>query len=348
MLHHHQMELEIDDLAKRDPAHSLKPLYLPIDPENEPKLYRKQDFDPPVFVKTTKGIEKVRPEGKFYFLLKFLPLELWYIIMEFKFVIEKYDFLDSVFYEQLEVESCAFPNLPIERKTEILEKEKEFKTLFEFFDKETLNGRYFPSGSIMDRIQYDIDTFENFERKMTNKSKNIGDTMFDLVLYTVKLFKKWFFILERSDVLMDSFLRRNYNKDLLSNYLNSTMSKIDELYAVSTSVATAYNYFSTPIITNSITNKKMCSLILQDLKYFVYNFNICCTYFDSPPDCETCYDYGIYFYKHKEWGHGLTAEIARNDLSEADDYHYYNRHWLEKDENDEYLIMVLEREGYYN
>ena len=119
-----QMELEIDDLTKRDPSRSLKPLYLPIDPENEPKLYRKQDFNPPVFVKTTKGIEKVRPEGKFYFLLKFLPLELWYIIMEFKFVIEKYDFLDSVFYEQLEVESCAFSKSSDRKKNRNLRKRK--------------------------------------------------------------------------------------------------------------------------------------------------------------------------------------------------------------------------------
>lgn len=340
---------EVESLLEKLPSCRLKPLYCPVDPENEPKLYRKQDFNHPIVIKNTAGeIEKVREEGKWFFLLQFLPLELWFIIMEFKFVMEKYEFLESIFYDKLEVESCAFPNLPIERKLEILEREKEFKPLFRFFDQETLNGRYFPSGSIMDRIQQDMDKFEILERKMSIRLKNVGDTMLDLVLYTVKLLKKWFFVLDRSDVLMDSFLRRNYNKDLLSNYFNHIIQKIDTMYTITTIDAPVPEYFSIPVATNFIKNKKICSLILHDLKYLIYNFSICCTYFDSHPDCDSCYDFKIYFYEHNYWSHGLTTEIAESALSEKDDYHYYNKYWMEKDENDEYLVMVLIREGYYN
>ena len=62
--------VDIECLLEKLPPYRLKPLYLPVDPENEPKLYEKEDFNPPILVKTSDGkVEKIK-EGKWYFLLE--------------------------------------------------------------------------------------------------------------------------------------------------------------------------------------------------------------------------------------------------------------------------------------
>ena len=80
---------EVESLLEKLPSCRLKPLYCPVDPENEPKLYRKQDFNHPIVIKNTAGeIEKVREEGKWFFLLQFLPLNygllLWNLSLLWK------------------------------------------------------------------------------------------------------------------------------------------------------------------------------------------------------------------------------------------------------------------------
>ena len=189
--------VDIECLLEKLQPYRLKPLYLPVDPENEPKLYKKEDFNPPVFVKTTKGIEKVRQEGNLYFLLKFLPIELWFNILEIKFEMEKYEFLESVFYNQLEEESCAFINLSQERRLQIIEREKVFMSLpyYRKSKDESFNSRYYSQGSILDRFQYDMNMFDYLESRFFYIN-NIGDLM-DIVIQSIKIMKKWFFMMEQ-------------------------------------------------------------------------------------------------------------------------------------------------------
>ena len=340
--------VDIECLLEKLQPYRLKPLYLPVDPENEPKLYKKEDFNPPVFVKTTKGIEKVRQEGNLYFLLKFLPIELWFNILEIKFEMEKYEFLESVFYNQLEEESCAFINLSQERRLQIIEREKVFMSLpyYRKSKDESFNSRYYSQGSILDRFQYDMNMFDYLESRFFYIN-NIGDLM-DIVIQSIKIMKKWFFMMDRAEVLMSSFLKRNYNKDLLVYFIGRFTRKIDEMYSLTKSTDNVDYYFNFPRQIDSINNKKLCRLMLHDFKYIIYRFNVCCTYFDSPPDCYSCCDFKEYFYEFEDWSKGLTPEMAEKALSKKDDHHYFNPHWMEKDENDEYLIMVLKREGYYN
>ena len=341
--------VDVECLLEKSPPYRLKQLYLPVDPENEPKLYKKQDFNRPFLVKTSDGkVEKIK-EGKWHFLLKYLPQEIWYIILEFKFEMEKYDFLESVFYDQLEEESCAFRNLSQERKLQIIEKEKVFVSLPYYRSKgESFNSRYYSQGSIMDRFQYDMDMFDYLESRFLYKITNIGNSMLDVAIQAIKIMKKWFFMMDRAEVLMSSYPKRNYNKESLVYFMGRFTRKIDEMYCVTRSVDHITYYFNVYADADSIDNKKMCRLMLHDFKYVIYRFNICCTYFDSPPICHSCRDFKEYFYEFEEWSKGLTPEIAEKTLSKKDDHHYFNPHWMEKDENDEYLIMVLKREGYYN
>jgi len=46
------IDTDIECMLKKSPSQKLKPLYLPVDPENEPKIYKKKDFSLPFFVKT--------------------------------------------------------------------------------------------------------------------------------------------------------------------------------------------------------------------------------------------------------------------------------------------------------
>jgi hypothetical protein len=342
------IDTDIECMLKKSPSQKLKPLYLPVDPENEPKIYKKKDFSRPFFVKTSDGkIEKIK-EGKLYFLLQFLPLELWLDIMEIKFVMEKYEFLESIFYDQLEVESCYFENLPEERKLQIIEIEGELVNYSYHGIDNFFKTRYYPCGSIMDRFQCDMNIFNCLELDMVAKLENIGDHMFELVFHTARLMRKWFFVMDRSSDLMISFWERNYNKDLLENSLYRIIWKIREMYALTTTTAPVRDYYSIPANTRLINDKKICNLILTDLWYLINRFNICCTYFDSPPECESCREFRDYFYEFDKWSKGLTPEIAEMAFTEKHDNHYHNPHWLEKDENDEYIIIVLKREGYYN
>jgi len=281
--------VDIECLLEKLPPYKLKQLYLPVDPKNEPKIYKKEDFSRPFFVKTSDGkVEKVRQEGKWYFLLKFLPIELWFNIMEIKFVMEKYEFLESVFYDQLEEESCDFKNLSEERRLQIIEKEKVFMSLPYFRRKnESFNSRYYSQGTIMDRFQYDMDMFDYLESRFLYKITNIGNSMLDVVIQSIKIMKKWFFMMDRAEVLMSSFPKRNYNKDSLVYFLGRFTRKIDEMYRLTKSTDNVDYYINVHALVESIDNKKICRLILYDFKYLIYRFNICCTYFDSPPECQS-------------------------------------------------------------
>jgi len=347
-------EITLDDMIENNFNHSKLPIFCPVDKENSPRLVQKSDFDPPVFrpynEEGIKKYEKIKQEGKWFFLLRskpYLPIELWLKILEFKYCHDKSIYLLDIFEDEIYSDSISILNLSENRKLEIeLREENSRRLMLLIWGRlrcdTSLWSRYYEKNSVMDRLTIDID--ELFCRKIEFKNSldNPGDTTLNYVLTLLKIYKKWFFLLDRSPYLIDSTHTRSYNKDKIISFMKDCEEAKEFLFELvhcedERFSSAEFSWEDLQVEMNKITQKDMCKLIMLDLDFLVRVYNIRCNYMDSPPDCPECLSFYYYFYEFSDY--------KKLNFSKPI---YFNPYWQHSNEHGEKLIEELTRKRYYD
>lgn len=320
------------------------------------------DFYPPVTIVSNEGIQKiVRKEGKFFFLLKLLPYDIWEIIFKYKFRMEKETYIDRIFDEELYFTSSFFTTLSKERIEEIMTREKPVRVTRP--GPGLLHKSYYPKDSIYDKIIYDRDILSELWETSIRDRHNTGILIFKVVMKLYQVTKRWFFFLDRARfLLMGNNTRYNFEgRDLMEKSGNIITKICDDVYRLVTTKEERYskilppfedNYFNTTLI----QKKDLCHLILIDIKYLIHQYNYCLRNLDDPPDCfldgceKCCQDFHTYFYNIFDWKikYNIIDKLDLQKVYDRRETNYYNRMWFEVNQKGEFLLWELLQSDYYN
>ena len=353
------MDVSLDEMCEKSYKHSKQPIFCPIDKENSPELVKVSDFSPPVFrcyiEDGIKKYNKIREEGKWFFLFKTeprLPIELWLKILQFKHCHDKYEYLFDILGDDIYLESVSYKNLPEDRKLEIDIREENTRRLMlsecSILRSETsVWSRYYEKDSIMDRLMLDMD--ELFCRKIEfmDSLENPGDTILNYTLILLKIYKKWFFLLDRGQYLINSTHGRNYNKGKIVSFIEDCEKTKNFLFELVNSEDETFSLLNflwedKQIEVAKINQKGMCRLITLDINFLTRVYNIRCPFMDSPPDCPECLCFYYYFYEYSSYKELTFSKCGK------DKHFYFNQFWDSLNENGEKLIDELTRKGYYD
>lgn len=270
--------------------------------------------------------------GKYYFLLHLLPKEIWYIIFEMKFAIEKMEYVTLYF-------------TPEYKTPELLHTSGETK-----------DGRnkYFKPNTVWGRMYNDFVDVKNTVSRSNTKIQRALNMMTSLK----EFINRWYFYVKemrnnyyddlklfKANVPIEQlFYKGNYEK--ISRYLslyNTINSKIFNFEEV------IFNLVDVPEERNK---KVIAKILMYDIKSyafkFLYNYN---GILDEHIEQGWRSDFLHYYEEFGSWVKKCGIETQDDivgfleELGNDYEWYYYNPMWFEKDEDsDDFPLWVMIQE----
>jgi hypothetical protein len=321
--------MDYDLFLSSDPIYRLSEFFYRFGDETiipSPKLVKYSDF---------------LQEGVYFFLQKckpYLPLEIWYLIFEWKFIMEKKDYIEFLFH----------PN--------------SFKTLNHLHLHTSDNrDRYFIPRSPTALMHNDCNNVSIFSHSPEGRQHQY----FNILLHFKKFISQWYIwlklvaTLSRYDLVTysrENSYQNTYfgekiqkSKILLLSILNlfcGTENKIDNLY-------------NTIIIDNRFNcchkHNQLAKIFADDMKYFAEQYSEDCFEghsLEEHPNCNKCISFHYYFYDFEEWikYYKIEQQVDLISLVESLDPEedYINPYWFQKDNpEDDFPLWTMFQEFCY-
>ena len=270
--------------------------------------------------------------GKYYFLLNILPKEIWYMIFEIKFAIEKMEYVTFYF-------------TPEYKSPELLHSTGE-----------TRDGklRYFKPNTIWGRMYNDFtDILSSIKRTDTRI-----DRSYNMMISLKEFINRWYFFVKEmrnnyyddkklhleNTPIRELFFKGNYEK--ISRYINLYQAINSKIYELEEDI---FNLVDVP----EERNKKMIAKILMyDIKQyafkFLYEYN---GQLDEIIEEGWRSDFFEYYFDFPSWVKTCGIETQEDlasfleEYTETKNYYYYNPKWFEKDEDsDDFPLWAMIQE----
>ncbi len=269
--------------------------------------------------------------GTYHFLLQLLPREVWYIIFEMKYVIEKMEYVTFYFTPKYKNPVLLYKS----NETEVGEL-KNFKG-------DTVWGRMY------DDFTDVVSCISRTEARM--------EKVYNTIFYFKEFINRWYFLLKE--------LRNNYYDD---QRYHSEGCPADQLFykgdycgvyrfvkLYQTLNAKIYEFeaslFSMKDIPEERNKKVIAKILIYDVKKYAFSYLY--EYFgimDEPIEQSWRFDFFEYYYNFSSWVKICGIE-SQEDLAVFMDYYkeghdyYYNPKWFEKDEDsDDFPLWVMIQE----
>ena len=310
----------------KDPYYELSEFYYQIDDESShPKLFEYSDF-------RYNGDK----EGIYFFvhLLKNrLPLEIWYIIFEIKFKMEKIDYLKFLFSPD-----------SIRKPTLIYKSDRNDNNFGKYFKDDT------PIGKMCNDFN-DIQVFSQFN--INNKF-----VPYMLLLHFKQFIGKWYFYLsEIFNWRLHDISIKNSGGHPKDCFFKGNFKELDSFWNLFVTMNRKITNFWTNIIINDKfkgckKHKQLAKIYIRDIVFFKEWYSI--SYLKSntleePPKSEVFQDFHEYFYYFKDFIDSckIKTQLDLLDFIENfdDSLHYWNKSWFEKeDPEDDFPLWTMIQE----
>ena len=269
--------------------------------------------------------------GKYHFLLQLLPKEVWYIIFEMKYVIEKMEYVTFYFTP----------------------KYKDPVLLHKAGETEVGQLKYFKDDTIWGRICNDFTDIAN----AISKSKTRTEKAYNMMLSFKEFINRWYFFIKE--------LRNNYYDDKrchVEGYpVDQLFYKGDyhgvyrfiKLYQVLN--AKIYEFeasiFNIKDVPEERNKKVIAKILIYDIKKYAFSYLYeYIGVMDEPIEQSWRFDFFEYYYNFSSWVKICGIETQEDLAVFMDCYtkgnnYYYNPKWFEKDEDsDDFPLWVMIQE----
>ena len=281
--------------------------------------------------------------SKYFFLLDLLPKEIWYMIFEIKFAIEKMEYV--TFYFTPEYTSPELLH-SVGTGPELL--------LHSMGETRDIKLKYFKPNTIWGRMYNDFtDILSSIRRADTKIVRS-----YNMMISLKEFINRWYFFVKEmrnnyyddkklhleNTPIKELFFKGNYEK--VSRYISLYQAINSKIYEFEEVI---FNLVDVP----EERNKKMIAKILvYDIQQYAFNFlygyNV---HLDEPIEEGWRSDFFEYYFEFLSWVKTCGIE-SQSDLvsfleeyTETKNYYYYNPKWFEKvEDSDDFPLWVMIQE----
>ena len=270
--------------------------------------------------------------GKYYFLLQLLPKELWYIIFDMKYVIEKMEYITFYFTPNYrDPELICYVN-----------------------DKKHGKIKYFKPNTIWGRMHND---FSDILTCISNSNTRV-ERAFNMMFSFKEFVNRWYFFIKE--------LVNNYHEDKKLHIENHPMNELFfkgnysgiyrflNLYRIINGKIFEFeeNIFNIEDEPKERNKKVIAKILMYDIKKYafkyLYEYN---GLMDEPIEEGWRLDFFQYYFDFPAWVRDCGIETQDDLVAFMDDFtgtenrYYYNPKWFEKDEDsDDFPLWVMIQE----
>lgn len=270
--------------------------------------------------------------GNYYFLLNILPKEIWYIIFEIKYAIEKMEYVTFYF-------------TPEYKSPELLHSTGETRDV---------KLRYFKPNTIWGRMYND---FTDILSSITRTDTKIHRA-YNMMISLKEFINRWYFFVKEmrnnyyddkklhleNTPIRELFFKGNYEK--ISRYINLYQAINSKIYEFEEVI------FSLDDVPEERNKKMISKILMYDIKQyafkFLYEYN---GQLDEPIEEGWRSDFFEYYYDFQTWVKTCGIETQEDlasfleEYTDSENYYYYNPKWFEKDEDsDDFPLWVMIQE----
>ena len=337
--------------------------YIVDDREYAPMLFKYTDFCPPLSeeciqsIEDSRKLEEYQNVGRYCFLLQHFPLpkELWYLIFEWKFYLEKIDYVNFYFSpETVNTETCLI------HKTYQYDQHGTF---------------YFKDDSVVGRIRNDFADISSVgnEKKYFTRSPHYH---YEKIINLKKFVTKWYlWLFQIKEISQRDYELQEFEDFPIEElYFRGNYRQTDGFVRLLTVIESKVSEFHRELIWDN--QLKCCryhclmsKVIISDLLYFMNLYIYEClervTYkwsIEEPSKCSICRDFHLYYYFFDDWvsQNNLTKQEdllklkenedlihprfdVNGDLCEEDNGEgkYFNKYWFEKDDDGDFILWKM-------
>jgi len=310
----------------KDPYCKLSEFYYQIGEESsQPKLFKYSDF-------RYKGDK----EGIYFFvhLLKNrLPLEIWFIIFEIKFRMEKIDYIKFLFSPE-----------SIRKPTLIYQSNRKNNSFGKYYKDDT------PYGKMSNQFN-DIQIFSRY-------NEGYKFYPYPMLIHFKEFISKWYFYLRQiHEWRTHDVLAKRSGKSLETFFFKGNFKRLDVFRDLFITINRKIGDFFVDIVVNGKfkcckKHKQLGKIYIRDIVFFQERYSTAYLKGDSleePSDCEIFQDFHNYFYYFKDFIDSCKIKTQLDLLDFIENFdesiHYWNKSWFEKeDPEDDFPLWTMIQE----